>query len=314
MIPGVRPGVCASFLQHHVRRPVESAGRSPHVRGIDLSLVWSPVFALIVMLLTGVAVIVWLLRDPLFTELRRRRVRRQPFPAAWREILRAHVPYFRAMPADLQLQLKKHIQVFLAEKVFIGCGGLVITETMRVAIAAQACLLILNRRGANFDNLTQILVYPDAFVVDQVRTDGAGVLQESRHVLAGESWSLGQVVLSWQDAVDGAAITDDGRNVVIHEFAHQLDQQNDQANGAPLLRREQRARWATVMSAEFATLQQQAQAKAPALLNFYGATDPAEFFAVASEVFFEQPQRLADEHGALYRELSDFYRVNPLSW
>ncbi|MEP7327793.1 MAG: M90 family metallopeptidase [Betaproteobacteria bacterium] len=270
--------------------------------------------ALIVVLLTGVAVIVWLLRVPLFAELRRRRVRRQSFPASWREILRVHVPYFRAMPADLQLQLKKHIQVFLAEKVFIGCSGLTITETMRVSIAAQACLLILNRRGANFDNLTQILVYPDAFVVDRARTDGAGVLQAGRHVLAGESWSLGQVVLSWQDAVDGAVVTDDGRNVVIHEFAHQLDQQNGRANGAPLLHKAQRARWAAVMGAEFAALQQQAHAEAPALLNFYGATDPAEFFAVASEVFFEQPQRLAHEHGALYRELSDYYRVNPLSW
>jgi len=133
-------------------------------------------------------------------------------------------------------------------------------------------------------------------------------------VLAGESWSLGQVVLSWQDAVDGAAVTDDGRNVVIHEFAHQLDQQNGRANGAPLLRKSQRARWAAVMNAEFAVLQQRAEAETPTLLNFYGATDPAEFFAVASEVFFEQPLRLAHEHATLYRELSAFYRLDPLSW
>ena len=275
---------------------------------------WSQVLALILVMLTGVAVIVWLLRVPLFAELRRQRVRRQPFPAAWRPILRHYLPYLRAMPADLQLQLKKHIQVFLAEKVFIGCGDLVITDTMRVMIAAQACLLILNRRGASFDNVTQILVYPHAFVVDRVRTDGVGVLQEGRLVLAGESWSLGQVVLSWQDAVDGAAVTDDGRNVVIHEFAHQLDQQNGRANGAPLLRKSQRARWAEVMNAEFAVLQQRAQAETPTLLNFYGATDPAEFFAVASEVFFEQPQRLAREHGPLYWVLSDYYQLNPLSW
>ncbi len=293
---------------------VESVGRPPHVRGIDLSSAWSQVLALSLILLTGAAVIIWLLREPLFAELRRQRVRRQPFPAAWRQVLREEVPYFRALPADLQLQLKKLIQVFLAEKVFIGCGSLVITDTMRVAIAAQACLLILNRRRANFDNLTQILVYPGAFVVDRVRTDGTGVLQEGRHVLAGESWSLGQVVLSWEDAAEGAAIPDDGRNVVIHEFAHQLDHQNGHANGAPLLRKSQRARWAAVMNAEFANLQQRAQADEPALLSFYGASDPAEFFAVASEVFFEQPQRLAREHGPLYRELSDFYRINPLSW
>jgi MtfA peptidase len=272
------------------------------------------VLPLILVLLATVAVIVWLLRVPLFAEFRRQRVRRQPFPAAWRKILRDNMPYFRGMPADLQLQLKKHIQVFLAEKSFIGCGGLVITDTMRVTIAAQACLLILNRRRANFDNLAQILVYPDAFVVGRVRTDGAGVLQDERHVLAGESWSLGQVVLSWRDAVDGAAAADDGRNVVIHEFAHQLDQQNGQANGAPWMHRSRRARWAEVMSTEFAALQQRAQTGTPALLNLYGATDPAEFFAVTSEVFFEQPLQLANEHAALYREFSTYYQLNPLSW
>ncbi len=153
-------------------------------------------------------------------------VRRQPFPEAWREILRRRVPYFRSMPADLQLQLKKRMQVFLAEKPFIGCDGLEVTDEMRVTIAAQACLLILNRRTDYFANLRQILVYPGAFLVDRVHTDGAGVLQEQRQVLSGESWSQGQVIVSWDDVVDGASVVDDGRNVVIHEFAHQLDQQN----------------------------------------------------------------------------------------
>ena len=118
------------------------------------------------------------------------------------------------------------MQVFLAEKPFIGCDGLEVTDEMRVTIAAQACLLILNRRTDYFANLRQILVYPGAFLVDRVHTDGAGVLQEQRQVLSGESWSQGQVILSWDDVVDGASVVDDGRNVVIHEFAHQLDQQN----------------------------------------------------------------------------------------
>ena len=256
----------------------------------------------------------WLLREPLFTGWRRRRVRRQPFPAEWRQILRRRVPYFRAMPADLQLQLKKHIQVFLAEKPFIGCGGLVVTDEMRVTIAAQACLLILNRRSDYFAQLRQILVYPGAFVVDRVHADG-GVVQDRRLALSGESWSQGQVILSWQDTVEGADVADDGRNVVIHEFAHQLDQENGGANGAPRLAgRARRERWARVLGDEFAVLQQRAQARQPSLLDDYGATDPAEFFAVASEVFFEQPRRLASEHAALYRELSHYYRVNPLSW
>ena len=123
------------------------------------------------------------------------------------------------------------------------------------------------------------------------------------------------MILSWEDTLEGALVPDDGRNVVIHEFAHQLDQENGPANGAPWLRgRGRRARWARVMSAEFALLQQRAASGQPSLLSDYGTTDPAEFFAVASEVFFEQPQRLAAEHAALYRELSGLYRVNPLSW
>lgn len=270
---------------------------------------------LLILSIATLLLLIWLLREPLFTEWRRRGVRRQPFPAAWRQILRERVPYFRAMPADLQLQLKKHIQVFLAEKPFIGCRGLVVTDEMRVTIAAQACLLILNRRSDYFAPLRQILVYPGGFVVDRVHADGSGVVQDQRRALAGESWSQGQVILSWQDTLEGAEVADDGRNVVIHEFAHQLDQDNGGANGAPRLAgRRRRERWARVFGEAFAALQQHVQAGQPSLLDDYGATDPAEFFAVCSEVFFEQPQRLATEHAALYRELSEFYRVNPLSW
>lgn len=254
--------------------------------------------------------------QPLLTRARRARIRRLPFPAAWREILRRRVPYVRSLPTDLQLQLKKHIQVFVAEKPFIGCAGLEVTDEMRITIAAQACLLLLNRRRASYyPQLRQILVYPGAFLVNRVHTDSAGVLQDRRQALSGESWSQGQVILSWQDTLEGAAVADDGQNVVIHEFAHQLDQENGPANGAPRLAgRQHYARWSQVMAAEFARLQAQAEGGQATLLSHYGATDPAEFFAVASEVFFEQPQRLAAEHPVLYRELAGFYRLNPLSW
>lgn len=271
--------------------------------------------ALLLVLAIAALFIAWLLAEPLLVERRRRRVRRQPFPAAWREILRRRVPYFWRLPSDLQLQLKGHIQVFVAEKSFVGCAGLSVTDEMRVTIAAQACLLILNRRTGYFPKLSRILVYPGAFVVDKVRTDGTGILQEQRQVLAGESWSQGQVVLSWQDTLAGAAVPDDGRNVAIHEFAHQLDQEQGHANGAPFLARRQHYRsWSRVLGEAFADLQETVRLQQPSLLNHYGATDPAEFFAVASEVFFEQPQRLALEHAALYAELSRFYRVDPLSW
>jgi MtfA peptidase len=259
--------------------------------------------------------LVWLAGEPLLVERRRERLRARPFPSAWRRILARRVPYFRTLPADLQLQLKKHIQVFLAEKAFIGCRGLVITDEMRVTIAAQACLLVLNRRTGYFPKLRQILVYPGAFVVDRLQPDGAGVMQERRHALSGESWSQGQVILSWEDTLQGAAVIDDGRNVVIHEFAHQLDQEAGRANGAPLLgRRERYVRWSSVLGAEFDALAQRVLAQQESLISDYGATDPAEFFAVVSEVFFEQPQRLAAEHPALYRELAVFYQVHPAGW
>ena len=160
-----------------------------------------------------------------------------------------------------------------------------------------------------------LYVYPGAFIVDKVHTDDAGVLHDRRHALAGESWSLGQVILSWEDSAEGAAVADDSRNVAIHEFAHQLDQENGRANGAPYLRSAaRRARWASVLGTKFSALQRRVSAGEASLLGDYGASDPAEFFAVASEVFFERPLRLEAEHGALYRELSSFYRVNPLSW
>lgn len=256
------------------------------------------------------------LGQPLWRRLQRERIRRQPFPAEWRHILRRRVPYVRGLPADLQLQLKKHIQVFVAEKPFIGCAGLEVTDEMRITIAAQACLLLLNRkRPSYYPQLRQVLVYPGAFLVKRAHTDAGGVLQEQRHALSGESWSQGQVILSWEDALDGAAEPADGQNVVIHEFAHQLDQENGSANGAPSLGgRAHYARWSQVMSEEFERLQAQSSEQAPTLISPYGATSPAEFFAVASEVFFERPQSLAAQHPALYRELSRFYRLDPLNW
>jgi Mlc titration factor MtfA (ptsG expression regulator) len=269
------------------------------------------------LVVSGVALLfaAWLLGEPYVVERRRRSVRSRPFPAAWRDILRRRVPYLRRLPADLQMQLRKHIQVFVAEKAFVGCNGLVVTDEMRVTIAAQACLLILNRPTGYFPNLRQILVYPGAFIVDRIQTDSVGVLQEQRHVLSGESWSRGQVILSWEDALEGAAIDDDGRNVVIHEFAHQLDQESGHANGAPLLaRREHYESWSKVLGEEFGRLQEEARDGQPTLFSHYGATSPAEFFAVVSEVFFEQPRQMAAEHPALYRELGRYYRLDPLNW
>lgn len=271
--------------------------------------------SLLVFLGLALVALAWFSLQPAWVRHRRARLARRPFPAAWRAILKRRVPYVRRMPADLQLQLKQRIQVFLAEKPFIGCAGLVVSEEMRVTIAALACLLILNRPTDYYPSLRQILLYPGAFVVDRVHDHGGGVLREERRALSGESWSQGQVVLSWQDTLEGAAVADDGRNVVIHEFAHQLDQEKGRASGAPLLaRRADYRRWSRVMTAAYQELQAQSQRGEETLLGDYAASDPAEFFAVASEVFFEQPERMASEQPALYGELSGYYRIDPLSW
>jgi hypothetical protein len=260
-------------------------------------------------------VIAWLVGGPLLVERRHERLRAKPFPAAWREILERRVPCFGRLPADLKRQVEQHVQVFVAEKSFIGCNGFEVTDESRVTIAAQACLLILNRRTDYFPKLHQVLVYPGAFLVERLRAEPSGVLQEQRHALSGESWTRGQVIVSWEDVVEGAAIADDGRNVVIHEFAHQLDQVKGYANGAPWLgSRHRYPRWSQVMHEEYARLQQQAMAGEPSLFTYYGATAPAEFFAVVSEVFFEQPREMHAAYPALYEELRSLYRVDPVTW
>ena len=260
------------------------------------------------------AFIAWQLAEPHLRERRRRRLRDAAFPPAWARTLEA-LPLYRRLPPDLQRQLRGHVRVFIAEKEFIGCQDQEITDEVRVAIAAQACLLLLNRKPDYYPRLRQVLVYPGPFMVERLRAEPSGVLQETRNALSGESWTLGHVVLSWEDVVEGALVADDGRNVVIHEFAHQLDQQKGFANGAPVRAwNESSRRWPEVLGREYARLREAAAWQVPTLLNHYGATDPAEFFAVASEAFFEQGRDLAALHPELYAELARLYRVDPASW
>jgi Mlc titration factor MtfA (ptsG expression regulator) len=274
--------------------------------------------AFFVLCLAATLLIAALLGYPRWKAYQRRRVWEQPFPARWRRVLQRRVPMVQRLPVGLQLQLKKHMQVFIAEKAFIGCGGLTVTEDMRVVVAAQACLLLLNRPADYFRNVSQILMYPHAFMVNRSSVDRAGVQQDNRQALAGESWTQGQVILSWQDVLEGASIADDGRNVVIHEFAHQLDQESGRATGAPLPSLGNHAynaqRWQQVMAQSFAHLQYEANNGIQGLLNHYGAQDPAEFFAVITEAFFEQGASLSEAYPAAYAELRTYYQVDPAAW
>lgn len=221
----------------------------------------------------------------------------------------------RRMPADLQAQLQGHIQVFLAEKAFIGCEGQAITDEVRVTVAAQACLLLLNRPTDYYPRLRQILVYPRAFWVPHTQPDEHGLVHADDELRAGESWDEGQVILAWDETRDSARIPDDAFNVALHEFAHQLDAENGLSNGAPDLGSPQRhARWAEVMRRAFTALQDQLARGEETVLDPYAATDPVEFFAVATEAFFERASDLAQADPDLYAELAGFYRVDPARW
>lgn len=266
-------------------------------------------------LLLGVLVIAFIVGKPYWRELQRNKIKQQPFKKEWRKIIQSRMPYFQSMPVDLQLQLKELIQVFIAEKRFIGCNGVTITDEIKVTIAAQACLLLLNRKTDIYPKLESILVYPQGFVKEQESVHAGGIHHTQRTTLIGESWEFGKVVLSWRDTLEGALIPDDGHNVVIHEFAHQLDQETGQANGAPILGKNQSYElWSKVLSEEFQRLQYKASIGEPSLFDYYGATNPAEFFAVASEVFFEQSKQLNIEYPKLYQEFKNYYRVDPLNW
>jgi Mlc titration factor MtfA (ptsG expression regulator) len=274
-----------------------------------------PLSALLLILGLGALLVAGIAGEPAWRAWRRQRIAARPFPSAWRSVLMRRMPLYRRLPPPLQAQLRRHVTVFLAEKPFIGCQGQRITDEVRVLVAAQAALLQLNRRGDHFANLRQVLVYPGAFLVQRLHIGPGGVLQDSRHALSGESWSQGQVILSWDDVLEGAADPGDGRNVVLHEFAHQLDQATGSANGAPALPgRAARGRWKQVFQAAYDDLLRRHAAGEPTVINPYGSTDAAEFFAVATESFFEQPHALAADSPALYAELARYYHVDPRNW
>ena len=243
----------------------------------------------------------------------RRQLRAQPVPGEWRSIIARNVPFFDRLPPDDQSELLGHVQVFLAEKNFEGCGGLRLTDEIRVTIATQACLLLLHRRTDYYPRLVTILVYPSGFVVDEKRHLEGHIWSEGREGRLGETGrQMGSMVLAWDAAKSGATDPSDGKNLVLHEFAHQLDFEDFAADGVPALgSRGDKLSWAGVMKMEFAALRAADETGIPTLLDTYGATNPAEFFAVATEAFFERPRALRRQHPRLYDELERFFRQNP---
>jgi Mlc titration factor MtfA (ptsG expression regulator) len=234
------------------------------------------------------------------------------FPKEWLAILQRNMPLYNKLPDADQAELRRHILVFLAEKRFEGCGGLEITDEMRVTIAAQACVLLLRRKTDYYPGLRTILVYPRAYVARHSERLPSGIMVDGRDVRLGESWRRGSVVLSWDDVRRSAADIHDGHNVVFHEFAHQIDMSGGRGDSSEVLkRRSSYIAWARVLKKDYEKLRRAASSGHRSLLDKYGASNPAEFFAVATEVFFERPKELQNLHPELYAELQRFYQQDP---
>lgn len=268
---------------------------------------------IIFFLITGVAV--WAIK--VFASARRQQKRRAllstPFPPEWSAILNENLPPYQKISPQLRQQLHEYIRIFIFEKSFEGCGGLTLTDEIKVTIAAQACMLLLNRKCDCYPKLYSVLVYPSTYVTGTRKSYGLHPSESS--VRLGESWKHGTVVLAWDSVKRDARNFQDGHNVAIHEFAHQIDQEDGRADGAPILEmRSAYSAWSQTFSEEYELLQNQTLEGKRSVMDNYGATDPAEFFAVATETFFEKPVQLKKKHPELYHELQGFYKVNPIEW
>ena len=225
------------------------------------------------------------------------------------------MPLYRRMPEDLRQRLLSLTQIFVREKNYVGCNGLEVTDEMRVLVAANACVLLLNRPGVPqshlYDELMSILLYPTSFLVDEHDED-EGIVTVSRNELSGQAWDTRRIILSWED-VQRSSIAPE--NVVLHEFAHYLDLEDETMDGAPAVgNAEDYAEWSEVFWDAYEELIERVDAVDPTLLDPYAASEPAEFFAVATETFFQCSIELKQTHPRIYEQLSKYYRVDPATW
>jgi hypothetical protein len=248
------------------------------------------------------------------TERRRKHLLEAPFPAEWTGYLETRVGAYQHLDADEQQRLRDLVQVFVAEKHWEGCGGLELTDEMRVTIAGCGCLMLLARDHDLFADVESILVYPSTVVIpprDRGVFDATtGVVKDGPAIL-GQAFSGGPVILAWDSVLQGASDNGDGENVVIHELAHKIDFLDGSADGTPPLPdRASRVAWAKACESAFLTLKDRISHHKHGALRDYAATNEAEFFAVATEMFFEKPHRLAEKLPDVYAVLRDFYRLD----
>ena len=248
------------------------------------------------------------------TKLRRNRLKSRPFPPAWEKGLEC-VPLYGRLPEHDRKELKGHIQVFLAEKSFEGCGGFEMTDEARLMVATQACILLLHRETDYFPGLSSIIIYPDEYLAPLQEVDESGVVTEWIDRLSGESCREGSIVLSWKDVTLKGPDVHEAYNVVLHEFAHQLDVEDGITSGAPLpVQPSRRRALAEVLERGRLRLKHDLDRARATVLDSYGKESLEEFFAVATECFFERPLSLRNWDTELFLELSGYYRQNPAEW
>jgi Mlc titration factor MtfA (ptsG expression regulator) len=248
-----------------------------------------------------------------FRQRRRRKILARPFPPAWLPYLSANVPYYRLLSAAEQAKLRDLVRIFVAERRFEACGGLEMTDEVKVTIAAQACLMALGLEDGCYDRVTSILVYPHGYLARNHGPHlGGGVVLEGTSGLLGEAHYRGPVILSWDEVLADGRHPEEGRNLVFHEFAHQLDMLDGVVNGTPPLKSsEQRRKWRQVMTAEYERLIAESEHGRATLLDQYGTTNEGEFFAVATECFFNRPTAMIRRHPRLYELFREYYRQDP---
>ncbi len=237
------------------------------------------------------------------------------FQAEWVEYLEQSLPMYSLIPDDLKLKVHGKISQFIGSTYFKACNGLELTDEMIVSVAGQACMLIVNHDGEPYPNLKRVYLYPTTFKSVQQQRDSMGIVTQGEVSRLGESWGNGTVILAWDAVKHGARNMFDGQNVTFHEFAHQLDQENTVGSGLPYLHEEQAfAVWASVLSEKYEQLLNRVERGKKTVMDQYGATNMAEFFAVATETFFEKPKQMKKKHPKLYRELKGYYKLNPIEW
>jgi Mlc titration factor MtfA (ptsG expression regulator) len=247
-----------------------------------------------------------------FAKRRRRRILRDPFPDGWRAVLRRNSAAYTSLSLNERNRLEDELRIFIADHYWEGVDGLKITDEVRVIIAAEACRLLLGRPGARFRGSSSVVVRPRAYAAGAMRL-GSGVMQ-SGMAAVGTAMHQGPVVLAWPEVLRGARNGHDGRNVVLHEFAHKLDMADGVVDGAPpFMSRDEARRWRQVTGAALARLEDDLRLGLPGPIRAYGASNAGEFFAVSTEAFFEAPDDLHEWDPDLYEVLRDFYRQDPLA-